>query len=352
MNNSPNALMGLTDPHTGQAIPSAGTVRRLLPLLAWMAALGVAIGLLLLMGKQGLSTPSILEPSAWPTWAAERDDPLEVAFALLRLVGLAAAWYLLGVTTIGVVARLLRWGRLVNAADVLTVPWVRHLLQAALGLGLATAAVTGTTMGQTVPVAAAGTVVAVQEPVSQESASLGTIIPVAATRPDATEVLRVVPPATSPQAPAAPSVQAPAAPSVQAPAARPVQAPPAVSAQASQPASTPKPSPPPAPSVQERAAPSAQASQPASAPEVVKKLKASVQDQRGTYVVRHGDHLWGIAEKALEQAWGHSPADEQIAPYWQQLIEANRAEFVDPGNPDLILPGQALVLPPPPPAPG
>lgn len=333
MSNSPNGLVKRLEAWAGHSAPSAPTARQLLPLLAWVTALGAAIGLLLLMGQGGLSTPSVLEPSAWPAWTAGR-DPLEVAFAILRLVGLAAAWYLLGVTTIGVVARLLRWGRLVDAADILTVPWVRHLLQTALGLGLATAAVTGTTMGQVMTPDSPGGVVAFQD-----AASWGEIIPI---------VAGPVSPATSTQLPpgAAAQASAPTPPlvSVPAPPLASLQAPPAASVPAS-PQASPQASLQPPPAVSAQA--SAQVSP--SVPPAAADARVPAQQERGTYVVQHGDHLWGIAEKALEEAWGHPPADAQIIPYWQQLIDANRAALVDPGNPDLILPGQTFTVPPPPP---
>jgi hypothetical protein len=291
-----------------------------------MAALGAAIGLLVLMGRSGLSTPSILEPSAWPAWAAGR-DPVELAFAVLRLVGLAAAWYLLGATTIGVVARLLRWGRLVEAADVLTVPWVRSLLQTALGLGLATAAVTGTTMSHTLTPDGPGAVVAVQANAGPE------IIPIAA-GPGITDMVPVSP-ATSTQVPPGVTAQALSPPSR------------SLSDQAIPSESDPTP-----PPVYGQAPPAMSAPGPVSlaAPAPFAEPQVSAVDQRGSYVVQRGDHLWGIAEKTLAQAWGHQPTDAEIVPYWQHLIETNRAALVDPGNPDLILPGQKFTIPPPPPA--
>jgi hypothetical protein len=302
------------DAERAQHLVSASRRRQLLPLLTWVAALGAAIGFLLLMGRGELSTPSILEPSAWPAWAAGR-DPLEVAFAILRLVGLAAAWYLLGATTIGAVARLLRWGRLIEAADILTVPSVRRLLQAALGLGLATAAVTGTTMGHGVVPRTPGTVVAAHEP-----AGSGEIVPIAA-GPGTTDMLPVSP-ATSTQVPPGVSAQAlsPLAP----------PASPSVSGQVASVVPTPSPVP------------------LSSAPMTATEVQAAAAEEQGTYVVQHGDHLWGIAEAMLAKAWGHQPTDAQIIPYWRHLIETNRAVLVDPGNPDLILPGQTFTVPPPP----
>ena len=54
---------------------------------------------------------------------------------------------------------------------------------------------------------------------------------------------------------------------------------------------------------------------------------------RGTWVVQPGDHLWSIAERS-------APGD--MLRYWLALVEANRDRLADP---DLVLPGQVLVLP-------
>ena len=68
-----------------------------------------------------------------------------------------------------------------------------------------------------------------------------------------------------------------------------------------------------------------------------------------TWKVRNGESFWSIAEEALQDAWGVDElTDEEIVSYWEPLIEANQDRLVDPGNPDLILPDQELVLPPTP----
>lgn len=80
----------------------------------------------------------------------------------------------------------------------------------------------------------------------------------------------------------------------------------------------------------------------------------SLADQRSSateWTVGPGDHLWHIAEETLTRSWGRAPSDAEVAPYWQQVVEVNRAGLPDPRNPDLILPGQVVHLPPPPPGP-
>ena len=69
----------------------------------------------------------------------------------------------------------------------------------------------------------------------------------------------------------------------------------------------------------------------------------------GRYRVRPGDHLWSIAEQVVvassrERAEA-APTDRQVGRYWELLIEVNADRVSDP---DVILPGDELVLPPPP----
>lgn len=68
-------------------------------------------------------------------------------------------------------------------------------------------------------------------------------------------------------------------------------------------------------------------------------------DGGSSYEVVVGDNFWSIAAAQVLDA---DPAadDGDIAGYWLELIDANADELVEEGNPDLILPGQALILPP------
>jgi hypothetical protein len=66
-----------------------------------------------------------------------------------------------------------------------------------------------------------------------------------------------------------------------------------------------------------------------------------------TWTVGPGDTFWSIAEEALTDRRGSFPTQDQTVRYWQQLIDANRSQLAAPDNPDLLLPGQSLLLPPP-----
>ncbi len=65
-----------------------------------------------------------------------------------------------------------------------------------------------------------------------------------------------------------------------------------------------------------------------------------------TVTVERGDNLWTISEDRLQVDLRREATDAEIVPYWREVIDANQGRYVQPGNPNLILPGQVLVLPP------
>jgi nucleoid-associated protein YgaU len=67
-------------------------------------------------------------------------------------------------------------------------------------------------------------------------------------------------------------------------------------------------------------------------------------DEPQTVVVDDGDHLWSISADYLEQDLMRVPTDSEIALFWRDVIEANRNRLRS-GNPDLIYPGETVVLP-------
>lgn len=69
-------------------------------------------------------------------------------------------------------------------------------------------------------------------------------------------------------------------------------------------------------------------------------------DDLTTVVVEPGDNLWSISEDRLDDDLGREAADPEVVPYWREVIGANQDRFVEAGDPDLIEPGQVLVLPP------
>ena len=64
------------------------------------------------------------------------------------------------------------------------------------------------------------------------------------------------------------------------------------------------------------------------------------------WTVREGEHFWSIAEATLEAAHGAPPSEGEVASYWRELVDANEDRLLPPHDPDLIYPGQTLLVPP------
>lgn len=317
-----------------QADGTTAPSRHLLPLVAWGVSLVAAVVLFTLLGNGQLAAPPLTDPGAWGDWLGDR-DPVVATVAVLRLLVLAMAWYLVGVTTIGAIARLADIAALVRVADALSIPAVRRLLQSTLGVGLATAVVSS---------AIGPAVVAQGPPDGSGGGSHVTVTTAAALEEDPTGQ--------------APFMQALADPADDAPAmhalddqadddhaddAPAMQALPGDTGDAPRMQVLAEDGPPPPgmqplpevvdmPTGTEDPRPAAPAPQPA-------------QPAVAEHTVVSGDHLWSIAEAHLLRTLGDAPSEDRVAAYWQRLIEANRDRLVDRDNPDLILPGQQLVLP-------
>ena len=64
-----------------------------------------------------------------------------------------------------------------------------------------------------------------------------------------------------------------------------------------------------------------------------------------THTVQRGEHLWRIAEHALETALGRQASDAEIDPYWRAVVEHNRADLPDPNDASLLFSGHTVHLP-------
>lgn len=69
----------------------------------------------------------------------------------------------------------------------------------------------------------------------------------------------------------------------------------------------------------------------------------SITYPAGQYRVEPGDSLWAIACRTIRLRTGLEPHDGAIDAYWRAIYDANRS--IIGSNPDLIFPGQRLVLP-------
>ena len=72
--------------------------------------------------------------------------------------------------------------------------------------------------------------------------------------------------------------------------------------------------------------------------------QASALNEPSEVVVRPGDHMWSLAEQRLTLVLGREVSDTEIAPYWLKVIGMNLST-IRSGDPDLIFPGEVLVLP-------
>ena len=71
---------------------------------------------------------------------------------------------------------------------------------------------------------------------------------------------------------------------------------------------------------------------------------ASPSMATASVTVQPGDNLWKIARRHL-QSLGEDPANRRLATYWARVVDVNRS-VLRSGNPDLIYPGETVLLPP------
>lgn len=279
---------------------AAGPIGRVAGLVAWLGALSAVLAGALLLGTvPALAGPPLGDPASWGEWAGAR-QPVEAAFAVLRLVLVAVSCYLLAATLVASFARLARIGRLVAVTDVVTLPFVRRIVHGAIGVGMVGATVAA---GASAASATSGPALARPAVVQVRLAAQVTDPGPTAAAPGGGGDAVDRPPPTLRRLDPLPVTDVPP---------------------------TADPAPLPAPAGDRVGAPAT----------------AGIE-----VVVDAGDHLWSLAEGALEAAWGRAPSDAEVVGYWEQVIEANRARLADSANPDLVFPGQSLVLPPAPGAP-
>lgn len=75
---------------------------------------------------------------------------------------------------------------------------------------------------------------------------------------------------------------------------------------------------------------------------------ARAQPRERTRLVEAGEHLWSIAAAELASRTGRpvtALSPSEIGPYWAELVATNRYR-IRSQDPDLVLPGERLVLPP------
>jgi nucleoid-associated protein YgaU len=80
----------------------------------------------------------------------------------------------------------------------------------------------------------------------------------------------------------------------------------------------------------------------ASGPPGVPLSAGDAREGSAVWTVQPGDSLWALAARGVGAARSD---DRRIGPYWVQVVAENR-ERVASGDPDLIRPGEAIVMPP------
>jgi hypothetical protein len=217
-------------------------------------------------------------------------SPAGGSLAALRLMILAGLSYLMAATVLAVASAMLHSDALDRTAAGFTGPGLQRFLRTTVGLGIGTV-----TSLQSIAAGAA------PPPVEESSEP----IPAASAEPTADET-------TTLTRIDGPALSVPAEGDV------------GDTAVATARAQAPVPTPPASPAEAERA------------------------DATDWWTVAPGDHLWHIAEETLLDHGDAAPSLDEVAAYWHILCQANHGRLVDPDNPDLIMPGQQIVLPPTP----
>lgn len=292
-----------------------------LRLASWTAALVVAGRLLLAAGSPSLSVP-LTSRHDLSGWVSET-PPAEMAMAVLRLAALAGVAHLLAVTALATLARALRAPGAVAAVDRLSPTVVRRIVAGGSGLGLVLGGVAGSLPAPAAPVRPASTVAAAP---ATPGASPAPATATQARLPAAAATMTRV---AGNELPAAERPEARTTASVAPATMRRSDDPPVGSGSATMARLDVEPGRAAGPALPATPAPPA-------APAV----------DPARWVVEPGDSFWAIAEEVVATSGRPGAGERAVGRYWRQLIEANRARLVDPANPDLLLPGQQLVVPP------
>ncbi len=260
-------------------------------LCVWMTALA---GGMLVLAQSAASAHSVplYRPLTWLQPVRHQGVP-ELAFSLVRLVGLGLGSWLAITTAADLVCQLLRLERLGTVVRGLTLPVVPRLVAMALGASLS--------MPSMLSMVAAS--------VSAPSVS--------AHRTSGVRVVTVLP-SWYGRGARAPGTSGGNVPEL---AVQPGAAAPVVTAP-------------------DRPAPGLSAPDRSAA-----GTAAPGRTAEAMWTVTRGESFWSISQAYLATSTGREPTVEETASYWTRLVTANRSRLVDPSNPDLIFSGQVLVLP-------
>jgi nucleoid-associated protein YgaU len=274
-------------------------IRRQFGLLALLAFEGVSVGVLHRLGSiEWLQIPWS-DVGTWLEFAPVED----VLAAGLRQLALLIAYWLLGTTALYLTARVAQIPMALRSVEWATVPAVRRMVDAAVAVSIATASIT------------------VPSPPVLADAPPPVVV-------EADEHGRPIPPGTPDdrQASDAGTSQA------EEPTVRPVGP--------GRIGWTPIPA--------------------GSDVDTVRPLGGAVESLRDrlrvqqasntapgatSVVVEPGDHLWAISRRHLEAVHREAVDNDAVAAHWRRVIDENRHRLQS-GDPDLIYPGEMVMLPP------
>lgn len=336
--------------------------------LGWFLILGSLLAGLHALGSGPLATPPlrVTDPgiAAWQGWWATT-DPVTALLAVARLGASGVAWYLVAVSLLGVLGRRWRWAaRLVRWG---TVAGLRRLLPTLLGVSLALAG--PTSPASATPAASGGPSLDLRarEPVvAAQLASEDHRDAAAANRVG--EVYDREGPGSE-----GPGGEGPGGEvrdhevddggsdttRLEAPLRRrgaPLPGPEpdsssgsssSGSSSAGSSSSEVEAAPAEEPTLEDRATeePRPQERAPDEPTPEVPSPEVATERTGANHRVVAGESFWSIAVHVLDTA-GVEHDERVVATYWRVLVAANEDRLVLPGEPDLIFPGQELVLPP------
>jgi hypothetical protein len=294
-----------------------------------IAVVAVGIGglaVLHLVGSGELAMPPAGSTDELRRWISAT-DPVVAAFAVLRLVAMAAGWYLTAIGVLGIAATRARRPRLARLVEAITLPALRPLVgSAGLGALVVVSAVGAAPVGADPGLQPTDVLVEItadsQPPVDPTTTSTSTTTPPTSTttsttapRPSDTppptmralddDPVNEIVPTTETSAPPLESPKEPAP----------------VTMHRLDTASTPISAP----------APSASPEQPA--------------DSDATWTIEPGDSFWSVASAHLTDLAGRAPDGAELDAYWRALMAAN-PDASPTGDPDLLYAGTVLILPP------
>jgi hypothetical protein len=288
----------------------------------------LALAALVLLGAgRALPGPEEVDVEGVLDWLTS-GDPLVRFAAAGRLGGLLLVGYLALLTVAGWLCRLAGLQGVGRVVVRLTLPAFRRAMAGAAGVTLTVLPLGGGALADPAPPTTA-----------DQAVTSGTDTPSSSTRPHGRVVMRVLDDGPTPTPPHQTTTSTSAAVPSPAPAERPI----VVMRLLGDVSAVPPPTAP-------DAAPTAPTSAPDSSAPIElpgsEPVSPPVVDDTSTRTIEPGDHLWGVSEETLTNAWHRQPSDAEILDYLEHLIELNREVLVVPGHPDLVYPGQVFVLPP------